>query len=201
METSVTSRIATADDLDVVTETMTLAFAGDPLWGGWAFPDPGRADEQRRAWCRLYLNSALRYPWLRVTDGCEAAALWIPPGGTELSEEEEAKITPLYEDWFGEAAAIHFEGFELFEGAHPRDRPHYYLALLATHPEHRGRGLGMSLLRENLSLIDAEGSPSYLESTNPVNTPKYENLGFVKVGEFTFSNGGPTIETMWREPA
>ena len=34
MESSDTSRRATDQDLEAITETMTLAFADDPVWGG-----------------------------------------------------------------------------------------------------------------------------------------------------------------------
>ncbi|MEU3735097.1 hypothetical protein AB0E81_37770 [Streptomyces sp. NPDC033538] len=35
----------------------------------------------------LYVPSALRYPWTLVAPGAEAAAVWIPPGGTELTQK------------------------------------------------------------------------------------------------------------------
>jgi ribosomal protein S18 acetylase RimI-like enzyme len=89
---------------------------------------------------------------------------------------------------------------ERFDATHPREPPHFYLALLGTHPEYRGRGLGMGLLAENLaSLGDAQGVPSYLESTNPSNNPRYERLGFRRVGEFTTPDEKRTVTTMWRE--
>ena len=37
------------------------------------------------------------------------------------------------------------------------------------------------------------------ESTNPVNLPRYEALGFERLGEFEPA-GGPVITTMWRNP-
>jgi predicted GNAT family acetyltransferase len=58
----------------------------------------------------------------------------------------------------------------------------------------------MALLAENLALIDAEGLPSYLESSNPANDARYERVGFVRVGEFTTPDGVRTVTTMWREP-
>jgi predicted GNAT family acetyltransferase len=78
--------------------------------------------------------------------------------------------------------------------------PHYYLSLLGTHDDHRGKGTGMALLRENLARIDAEGAPAYLESTNPANLARYESVGFVRLGEFAAPEGGPTVTTMWRDP-
>jgi ribosomal protein S18 acetylase RimI-like enzyme len=92
------------------------------------------------------------------------------------------------------------ELLERFEASHPRDRPHYYLSLLGINPEHRGRGLGMGLLAENLASMDAGGVPTYLESSNPDNNGRYQRVGFRQVGEFTTPDGKRTVATMWREP-
>ena len=185
------SRPATEADLADVTATLTAAFAGDPLWR-WAFPDLA---DLERLW-RFMIASALRYPWVRVLDGVTAATLWIPPGGTELTEEEEAELPALLGDRAADVLAL----LDRFEAAHPRDRPHYYLSLLGIDPDHRGKGLGMGLLAENLALMDAEGIPSYLESSNPANDARYEAIGYVQVGEFTTPDGAHTVATMWREP-
>jgi ribosomal protein S18 acetylase RimI-like enzyme len=90
--------------------------------------------------------------------------------------------------------------FERMERAHPDGPSHYYLSLLGTHPDHRGKGLGMALLADNLVKIDSEGMPAYLESSNPENDPRYERLGFERVGEFERPDGQLTCSTMWREP-
>jgi hypothetical protein len=59
----------------------------------------------------------------------------------------------------------------------------------------------MALLTRNLADLDAEGTPAYLESTNPDNDKRYERLGFVKVGEFSTPDGRHPVSTMWRDPA
>jgi GNAT superfamily N-acetyltransferase len=63
-----------------------------------------------------------------------------------------------------------------------RDQPYFYLSWWATHRDHAGRGLGSVLIKENLAEIDATGLPCFLESTNPVNLPRYEALGFERRG-------------------
>lgn len=194
---SVISRQATIQDLEAITETLTLAFADDPVWGGWAFPDRRRAGEHRRVIFGLWLESVLRRGWVRVTPGCEAVAAWVPPGQIEMSDEERKRFALVAEKLLGDHAAVFLKGGDLFEASHPKT-PHYYLGLLGTHTDHRGKGLGMELLRENLAHIDAEGMPAYLESTNPVNLFRYERLGFARIGAFTLP-GGPTVDSMWRE--
>jgi GNAT superfamily N-acetyltransferase len=122
-----------------------------------------------------------------------AASVWIPPHGTELTSEEEEQLEPY--------GHVILELFERFEDSHPRTEPHYYLSLLGTHPSHRGRGIGMELLAQNLERIDAEGAPAYLESTNPVNNRRYESVGFTRTGEFRTPGEEHPIATMWRPGA
>jgi GNAT superfamily N-acetyltransferase len=184
----VRSRPATESDLDDVTATLTAAFAGDPLWR-WAF---SRLEDLEELW-RLLIGSALRYPWVRMLDGAAAVALWIPPGGTELTEPEEARLEPML-------ARPVLELLERFERAHPEGPPHYYLSLLGTRPDRRGEGLGMGLLAECLALFDAEGVPTYLESSNPANDARYEGIGYVPAGRFTTPDDAHVVTTMWRDP-
>jgi GNAT superfamily N-acetyltransferase len=189
-------RVATDADLDGLTATLTAAFETDPLWGRWAFPG---AKDDLAVWWRFYIASALRYPCVWVRGDYAAASVWIPPDGTELTEDEEERLEPLLDQLVGPRAPDVMKLVERFEASHPRERPHYYLGLLATHPDYRGRGLGMGLLAENLASMDAEGVPAYLESTNPDNNPRYERLGFRQVGEFTTPDGKRTVATMWRD--
>jgi GNAT superfamily N-acetyltransferase len=194
MESSV--RVATPADVDAIVETMTTAFFDDPLWGP-AFPDVERRSAQASAMWRLFVESSLRYPWMLVTANVESAALWMPPGAHELTAEEERGFEEFLDEIAGrDVADAILAIFEQLDAAHP-DEPHFYLSLLATHDDHRGRGLGMALLRENLTRIDALGAPAYLESCNPGNNKRYESVGFVARDEITTASGA-VVTTMWR---
>jgi ribosomal protein S18 acetylase RimI-like enzyme len=194
----VESRVAIKADLPALAETMALAFYADPVWG-WAFPDPDRRLAQHRAVWGFLLESALDYGWVRVADA-GAAALWIPPGKPELRPEDASHFEPMLAALLGDEAPRVLDAFDRFDRAHPAGRPHYYLSLLATHPDHRGRGLGMGLLAESLARIDAEEAAAYLESTNPANHRRYEGVGFAKCGQFELGEDGPTVTQMWRDP-
>ena len=187
-------RVAVATDLDGLTNTLVLAFERDPLWR-WAFPEPGTLEP----FWRFYIKGVLRYPCTRVSGDYAAAALWVPPGGTELTDADEAQVEPLLRRLIGPRTADVTELLDRFEHAHPHEPPHYYLSLLGTHPAERGRGLGMTLLADNLARIDAEGAPAYLESSNPANDSRYERVGFRPVGEFSTPDGAHTVTTMWRD--
>ena len=90
-------RAATLADLQVVTETISLAFHDDPTWS-WAFPDPARRQAHYAVFWRFMIGGAIRYPWVRMTDGGEAVAIWIPPGGTEVAPEDESGYEPLLQE-------------------------------------------------------------------------------------------------------
>ncbi|MEO7119399.1 MAG: GNAT family N-acetyltransferase [Candidatus Limnocylindrales bacterium] len=190
-------RSAVGDDLESVVGTIALAFADDPVWSPALGPRHLR-DEHRAAFWRLWIAGAMRYPWTWVVGDAAAVSVWIPPGGTDMSHEQERELSRLAAAVLGPAADDLNETLSRFEAAHPRDEPHYYLSLLATHPEHRGRGLGMALLAQNLARIDAESVPAYLESTNPANDKRYASVGFQPVGSFKVPYDGAIVTTMWR---
>jgi GNAT superfamily N-acetyltransferase len=192
-------RVATEADADAVGETLTLAFRADPVWGPYAFPDRERRIEQSRRLWTAYAQAAMRFPWTLVTPACEAVAVWIPPNEPELTEEQEAEFEALAVAVLGsEQAEVVLGALDALDAEHPNDEPHYYLSLLATHDDHRGKGLGMALLAACLERIDAEHMPAYLESTNPANDARYRRHGFEPHGTVIMPNGH-VVTTMWRQ--
>lgn len=197
MTAQLETRRASPADWEVVTSIITLAFANDPLWSHALARSDGSTQHHARFW-QLFVEGALRYPWVWLTAGAEATSVWIPPGSTEMSEVQEARLAQLARGYLGSAADDYLELLTRFDAAHPRDEPHYYLSLLGTHPDHRGKGIGMALLEYVLALIDADGFPAYLESSNPANNHRYAGVGFEEVGEFSYPGGAPVVTTMWR---
>lgn len=199
MAASSLGRAAKPNDVPAVAACLASAFYNDPLWGRWLFPDEatryGRVYELMCFW----VAAATRYPWVRMTDGAEAVAVWIPPGKPEMSDEEQTRLVARMRQLLAERAGELEDLFDRFDEHHPARPPHYYLSLWGTHRDHAGRGLGTALIRDNLARIDREGMPAYVESSNPANLPRYEALGFRRTGELGPS-GGPVVATMWREP-
>ncbi len=191
-----TFRVAGAADRAAVTATICSAFDRDPGWA-WLFEDDERRQQQYASWWGVFVDGALRFPWVRVTAGCEAVALWIPPGESELTAESEAELDGRLEQLLGADAPRAFEMVRRFEAVKP-DEPYFYLSLFGTHDDHRGKRLGMALLADNLAEIDALHSPAYLESTNPANLDRYAGVGFEPLTEFAVADGGPVVTTMWR---
>jgi GNAT superfamily N-acetyltransferase len=146
------------------------------------------------------VDATLGYGWVWLTKECASASLWIPPGKPELKPEDEGPFEALLREQLGADAERVLDSFERFDRAHPHHRgDHYYLSLLATHPDHAGRGAGMGLLADNLARIDAEGMPAFLESSNPANDHRYARLGFASCGSFELGEDGPSVTQMWRD--
>jgi GNAT superfamily N-acetyltransferase len=192
------TRPATLDDLAPVSQTLTLAFLHDPVWGV-ALARPDGSTAHHAAFWQLYVEGALRYSTVFLAEDASAVSVWIPPGGTELSEAGEQAVDQLIRATLEpDGATAMFSLWERFAANHPRDEPHAYLSLLATHPDHRGQGIGQRLLAENLARWDAARTPAYLESTNPANNHRYERAGFRRIGGFRSVLDDAPISTMWR---
>lgn len=193
------TRPAVAADVDAVTETIRLAFRDDPIWGPALQRPDGSTDHCTRFW-RLYVEGALRYSTVFTADDASTVAVWIPPGGTDLTDEQEREADELLRASLEPAQAqACIDLWDRFEANHPHTTPHMYLSLLATHPDHRGRGIGQQLLARNLAAFDADGVPAYLESTNPANDHRYERVGFRPIGGFRAVLDDAPVTTMWRD--
>jgi GNAT superfamily N-acetyltransferase len=190
---------AGADDVATVVDVLVSAFYHDPTWSR-VFPDTQRRAAQHRRLWSLLVAGGMRYPWVWLSADRAATAVWIPPGGTELSDEQEADVEHAITEMLGADASQVLDLMALFEHAHPRDQPHYYLSLLGTHADHRGKGLGLRLLADTLELIDVEGMPAYLEASNPVNVALYARYGFAEHGSFRPAPDAAEVITMWRDP-
>lgn len=192
------ARSATREDVPGIAECLAKAFWDDPLWGVWAFPDePTRA---RNLLPLMTLMAALSMSegWTQMTHGGESVAIWTPPGASYRGPEQADLLNRVLAGLFGARTPEVDDLLRRFEQSAP-EGDYYHLQWWATRPNLGGRGFGTKLLRENLERVDAERMPCYLESTNPVNLPLYEELGFRRLGAFAALDG-PTITTMWREP-
>jgi GNAT superfamily N-acetyltransferase len=186
------------DEVDAVTDTIALAFATDPVWQVALEAGGVTGVELRRFW-RFYVEGARRYDTAFTGADAGTVSIWIPPGGTELSEEQEVEIRHLAELMLPpERVTALFELWDRFDAARPHDQPHAYLTLLATRPDNAGHGHGQAHLATDLVRWDAEGLPTYLESSNPGNDHRYQRQGYVPVGRFETVLDRAVVTTMWR---
>jgi GNAT superfamily N-acetyltransferase len=195
------SRAATEDDIESVTRTVRLAFARDPVWSPALRHGDGSSIDLDSYW-RRFVEGALRFGTARVATDGAAVAIWLPPGEDELSDEQLAQLDLQLEAELDRASLAALRTlYERFESSRAGRPDHYYLSLLATHPDHAGRGHGQQLLAEDLARWDRAGVPSYLESTNSANDHRYARAGFRTDGGFRAVRDDTWISAMWRPVA
>ena len=193
-------RKATDDDVLALAGALARAFFDDPVLE-WMVPDARRRERTGplgfETWLRkMYLPKGEVY-----TDERRAAgALWAPPGAWKLPPAQQLRLLPRMVRIFGaRRLPMIMSGLTAIEKQHPDDRPHWYLAVLGTDPEHQGRGIGSAVMQPVLERCDADGVPAYLESSKERNVPYYRRHGFEVTAEFELPEG-PPLWGMWREP-
>jgi GNAT superfamily N-acetyltransferase len=193
------SRAATSDDAEAITRTITLAFADDPVWGPALRRMDNRATLDLASYWGCFVESAIRHGTARMAVDGAAVSIWYPPREPELPPDLEARLHAIVErDLDERAREALWALFDRFEASRRPQADHYYLSLLATHPEHRGRGRGQILLAEDLERWDAAAASAYLESTNPANDHRYARAGFVPIGSFSAVRDDAPVTAMWR---
>lgn len=199
--TSVEVRPSTHADVPALSKTLGRAFFDDPVMR-WMLPDD---DERRRKLHRLFgaLTRHHHLPRGGVEvapdgSGIGGAALWDPPGQWQQTRWGEMRAMPALLLAFRKSMTRGLAVAELMKRAHPEE-PHWYLAVIGSDPDVRGKGYGNALMRSRLDRCDAEYAPAYLESTDPDNVPYYERFGFEVTGQITLPNG-PSLVPMWRQP-
>lgn len=192
-------RVARRAQAPEIADVLARAFHDDPAFS-WMLPVEGsRARRLRRYFLTELQHEALRHGGVELAhaDGRIAgAAVWFPPGtwspGTELS------ALPGYLRAFGRRLGIASQYSSIAVRAHPREQPHWYLAIIGVDPSRQGQGVGAALLRSRLEDCDNEALPAYLESSPLQNVPLYEHFGFQATGALDLPDGAPVVTTMWR---
>ena len=196
--TTTPTRLTTAADVPVLTETIAAAFHDDPTMR-WIVPDEDRRLAIGPAVFRPFVDGIQRLGDTWMTEDGAAAALWIPPGHTVPAPEDA-------EEFEGQVAAVlHADELErlgalvaVMDSNLPSE-PHAHLNLFGTVPARQGQGLGSTLFRAVLPRLDRDGIPAYLEATTDRNRRLYERHGFVYWNDIA-PEGGPVLRRMWREP-
>ncbi|WP_432991423.1 GNAT family N-acetyltransferase [Dactylosporangium sp. CA-233914] len=156
--------LATPADRDAAVATFVAAFAADPAMR-WFLPDDATYPLEAAAMAGGLFDLRVGHGTVWIADGGAAVAMWDPPrspGGPGVEH-------PPQSGRFGRYQSIVHRKM-------PKS-PHWYLGVLATHPEHRGRRLGRTVMAAGLARAAADGLPAYLETSNPGNVEVYRSAG------------------------
>jgi ribosomal protein S18 acetylase RimI-like enzyme len=165
-----TIRLAAPDDIARLALSATRAFADDPLMR-WFFPDQDEYEQinpQVTAYlCRRWM--ATESLW--CTDDGVGMAGWVPPGRPEVDVERPAIEHP-------EHRLAKFAAVSQMMGDNTPPEPHWYLNMLATHPDWQRQGIGTALMGVVFTIADEMGVACYLETETTGNVAYYRRHGF-----------------------
>jgi GNAT superfamily N-acetyltransferase len=192
-------REATAADITTLADVMARAFQDDPVHR-WLLPGDAEYDRHSRSFWTVILQHALRKGTALTTSQLEGAALWLPPHPTHKPAIGGLLFMARMLFILRGRSLRGLRAANAIEAVH-FTQPHWYLAVLGTAPEHRGKGVSAAVMSPILRQCDAAGIPAYLESSNAVNLPLYERRGFRVTRKLVLPGGGPPIWPMLRQPA
>ncbi|MDH4168193.1 MAG: GNAT family N-acetyltransferase [Acidimicrobiia bacterium] len=198
-------RTALLTDQRKVLDTLADAFFDDPVHA-WIFEDTAVRTAELPTWFRHLIDMVPVGGHVDVADDLSSAAVWHPPapmhGPPQDVGEMPDQLPPIAQHLLAvldpEAAIDKLTRLAVVMDKHPPE-PHWYLAVLGSSSEVRGKGQGSDLLQRQLDICDATATAAYLESSNPRNVPLYARHGFEVMETVHLAAGGPEMTFMWRE--
>jgi GNAT superfamily N-acetyltransferase len=190
-------RRAGDDDRAAVNTLLDESFRNDPV-SSWVFPDPAYRRRRYGALMNAFLETALTEGYVDVAVDGSAAALWlsVPAGGRPADEDRPADFRRAVDPTNERVEAI----ARILDAAHPKEKAHEYLMLIAVDAAARSQGRGTELITSVLSRCDREGRAAYLEAGSARSRALYARLGFVSPGHTIDLPDGPRMWPMWRDP-
>jgi GNAT superfamily N-acetyltransferase len=158
---------ATPAARDRVVDTVVTAFAADPAFR-FFFPDPDSFVDQATIFAGHLFDKRVERGTIWIVDGGMSVAMWDEPADASRDDEP-----ALRADSLARLTAYH----AAVQNAMPAEK-FWYLGILATHPDGRGRRLGRMVMEPALDLAAEAGMPAYLETTNSNNLDFYRRAGW-----------------------
>lgn len=164
--------LAAPVDRPRVVETFVAAFVADPAVRHF-FPDDAAYPSQAAAFAGRLFDKRVGSGGVWLAAGGAAVALWDGPdtGPAESTLDLPADVLARLDAY---DSAVH----RLLPAT-----PHWYLGVLATHPDHAGRRLGRAVMAAGVAQARASGLPAYLETSNPGNVEIYRRAGWQVAAE------------------
>lgn len=191
------ARTADGSELDAIADTLTRAFDDDPIWR-WLVPHDRQWVKGVPYVFRHATREKAAHGNVWVAADVEAVAVWGAPG-EKPSQVRDVLAIPRMATVFRRQSLAGLKFEAAMKKARPKE-PHWYLAILGTHPDHQGKGHGSAVLKPVLDVCDRDGIGAYLESSKEANLAYYHRHGFEVVEEMRPVASGPLMWSMWRDP-
>jgi ribosomal protein S18 acetylase RimI-like enzyme len=189
-------RRAGEEDRGAVVRILDQGFSADPV-SNWVFPSPEQLRRSHGALMDAFTSIALETGHVDVAEDGTGCALWSSvPAGLHGDEDDPVRFREAVDPGNERVEQI----ARITGAAHPTERAHAYLMMIAVSAEVRSQGVGAALINTVLEDCDRTGLPAYLEASSLRSRALYERLGFAFMGTAIELPGGPHMYPMWREP-
>lgn len=184
-------------DREAVAHTLTDAFLHGAV-PEWLVPDPQTRQHVFSRYFNLYAGHLLEHGLVYGTADLSSVACWLDLTGPihppEIEDLDRRLFDACGQEWITRFTQLH----DLFDQAHPSQRPHWYLVLIGVRNRWQGQGLGSALLAHHHDVLDKEGHAAYLDSSSLANHRLYLRHGYEDLGVRDLPDDGPPIWPMWR---
>ncbi len=186
-----------AADMSAACEVIGAAFADNPSTLANVGGDAARAEQVMRNAVRI-AKFGRRWSHALVAERDDAivgvlnAAQWPH---CQMGTIEKIKTVPSMVAIMRGALPKAFTMTSRREAHDPRE-PHWHVGPLGVHPGAQGQGIGASLLRAFLSMVDEAAEPTFLETDVERNVIFYKRFGFEVVESEVIV--GVNTRFMWR---
>ena len=183
-------RKASRADKDRVLQILTEAFWHDPHINWFSGNGPHKARRIRTMMSHVF-EAALARGDVYISHDREAVAIW------RNAKEKRFSLTSLWENLkflyhFGLRKVNAISKLEkLLKARYPKHEAYYYLFVIGTSRQGRGKGLGSQLMNQLLYEADRKGITTYLETANMDNLPIYQKKGFQQYDTIAVSGQPP----------
>jgi GNAT superfamily N-acetyltransferase len=168
-------RLATLADRAGVVATVVAAFRPDPAFR-YFFPEAEHYEQQASVFAGHLFDKRIHNDGVWVSERCEATAMWNIPNAEDTSNKDPPNLGQALQE-LG-AATDRIRLYDDPVAAAMPSEPHWYLGILACHPDHQGQALARRVGQAGLGQAATQGFDAYLETANPANVGMYERSGW-----------------------
>jgi len=189
MSTRSMIRQALPGERSEVVATVSAAFAEDP---GWAFILGEEYERLAAHFIAALFDVRVACENVWVSDDLAAVAMWDSPGKTDVSPAYVESVWARYRASAGEDASARLARYHDAVAAVAPAELHWYLGVLASHPQRQREGLATAVLAPVLDEADRRGMACCLETSTAENRRFYERRGFTQATDIVLAGGPPT---------
>ena len=192
-------RPASISDRERILDVASASFVTEPAFAHF-FADAYDAHARVFLGFLLDLRITGGLVWVEERDGVVVAvSMWDPPGGPRLDDARQEALWRAAADQFGPQIEARLDAYDATVHDLAPEGDHYYLGVIASAPDARGRGHGAAVLQPGLDAADVAGLPTYLETGTEANVGFYARFGFGVSHELDLGDG-TTIWCLTRPP-